>query len=214
MNRVEVQIGKGSRSYRVRTGQGKNPQRNIGQCRQFLQPEQLLPHDRVIAESPVEGGFVDDDRQCERWIALQELGLTPPPYLYPAFRVSRWQGEHLLISGQYVPGVSISLDEAGNDLRIPDPHRVGLCFRVEIRDILRGESRDQRVEPVGRGRLAQEGLEFLTMTGVNLVKIKKLAEVGRFDADPVSFYAADLGSGPAEPLGGLIAGEVGALAQA
>ena len=30
MNRVEVQIGKGSRSYRVCAVQGKNPEINIG----------------------------------------------------------------------------------------------------------------------------------------------------------------------------------------
>ena len=52
------------------------------------------------------------------------------------------------------------------------------------------------------------------MTGVNLVKIKKLADVALFDADPVGLNAADLGAGPAEALGCFIAGQAGVLTQA
>jgi len=141
-------------------------------------------------------------------VTLQELGLAPAPYLYPAFCVSRWQGEHLLISGQDVAGISIGLDESGNNLRIPDPHRVGLCFRVEIGHILCGKSCDQRVEPTGRGRLAQEGLEFLTMTGVNLVKIKSLLRSVFLRRSGWSQCGLIFEPDHPSPLGGLIPGEV------
>src|ERR1700733_13674594 len=163
----------------------------------------LLIHDRLIFDSALQHRFVEHDRQLQPVPVNYLLAL----HAYPDQSPDHSGRDRLdaAIAANYVPGISLGLQQAGYHINVPYGYGSRLVLKADELLVVLRKAVAEFLPPALLGRVLGEREQQLTAGPGDLVVVEQPLDLPRPQAGPGGFVPADLGGRPAQRGGDRIA---------